>query len=284
MDWRGRRESGNIEDRRGSGIGLGHIAGGGGIVGLIIYLLYTFMGGDPSQLQSGNGYQQPNAITQQDQQNDTTKEFLGVVLAETEDVWTDILAKQGMQYPKPTMVLYTGAVQSACGTAESAVGPFYCPGDEKLYIDESFFQQLRQQFGAPGDFAAAYVVAHEVGHHIQKLLGITDKVDRLHDELGKTEYNKYSVALELQADFFAGVWAHYEDKLRHILDPGDIKEALNAASSVGDDKLEMQAQGYVVPETFTHGTSQQREYWFKKGYDTGDINQGNTFQSLELQL
>jgi predicted metalloprotease len=260
---------------------VGGIATGGGIIGLIIYLLYSFLGGDPSQIPT-NEYQQQPVNTSTRGADDTTRQFLSVVLAETEDVWTEVFRKMGETYPKPVMVLYTGAVQSACGTASSAVGPFYCPGDQKLYIDASFLEELRSKFGAPGDFAAAYVIAHEVGHHVQNLLGITDKIDALRGRLSEKEYNKYSVALELQADFLAGVWSHYEDKLRNVLDPGDIEEAMRAAASVGDDKLEMQAQGYVVPETFTHGTSEQRMYWFKKGYDTGDVNQGNTFESLGL--
>ena len=201
----------------------------------------------------------------------------------TEDVWDQLFAQQGSRYQQPTLVLFRGAVQSACGNASSASGPFYCPGDQELYIDLSFYQELEERFRAPGDFAMAYVVAHEVGHHIQKQLGISDKMDRLRQQMSREEYNKYSVMLELQADFLAGVWAHHAQQMKNILEAGDIDEALNAANAIGDDRLQKESQGYVVPESFTHGTSQQRIYWFKKGFNTGDMKQGDTFNDPSLQ-
>jgi len=218
---------------------------------------------------------------QQQKAQDQEVHFVKTILAETEDVWTQLLQKAGKDYPDPTLVLFTNSTESACGYASSATGPFYCPGDEKLYIDLSFYDELQNRFHAGGDFAMAYVVAHEVGHHIQKLLGISDKIDRLREQLSEQEFNKYSVRLELQADYFAGVWAHYEQG-KGILEKGDIEEALNAANAIGDDRLQKEAQGYVVPESFTHGTSEQRMHWFKKGFDTGDINQGNTFETSDL--
>jgi predicted metalloprotease len=203
------------------------------------------------------------------------------VLASTEDVWTDIFRPSGRQYRKPTLVLFSGQVSSSCGRAGAAVGPFYCPGDEKLYLDLSFFDELRTRFRAPGDFAAAYVIAHEVGHHIQRLLGTMDKVDAARGRLSEEEANQISVRLELQADFFAGVWAHYAQQ-KELLEQGDIEEALGAASAVGDDRLQRETQGYVVPDSFTHGTSEQRSRWFRKGLETGDIRQGDTFNTRSL--
>lgn len=280
MDWRGKRESGNVEDRR--GLPIGGIAGGGGIIGIIAYLLYYFLGGNPSQLQ-----QQPQDQQQYSQQavagQDTLKDFVSVVLAETEDVWTKIMQENGRDYPEPKLVLFSDQVQSNCGFASAASGPFYCPADAKVYIDLSFYQELRDRFGVKGDFAMAYVIAHEVGHHIQNLLGVSDKMDRLRQQLSDKEYNKYSVKLELQADFYAGVWAHYARQMDKSISPADIDDALAAASAVGDDRLQKEAQGYVVPDAFTHGTSAQRMYWFKKGYQTGDLSQGNTFEAAELQ-
>jgi len=282
MLWRGREGSGNVEDRR--GMSGGGMAVGGGIGGLIIYLLYSFLGGNPDNApvplpgqhtsQEGKRYDpQENAA------DDTLAQFTSVVLRDTEDVWGELLPN----YKKPRLVLFSDAVQSACGSASAAVGPFYCPGDEKVYIDLSFFQELKRRFGAPGDFAMAYVVAHEVGHHIQKLLGTSDKVHSLQQRSGEKEGNKLSVKLELQADFYAGVWANHAQKLKHILEPGDIDEALTAANAIGDDRLQEEAQGRVVPDAFTHGTSAQRMYWFKKGYETGDIRQGDTFDDPGLQ-
>jgi hypothetical protein len=280
MDWRGKRESGNVEDRR--GLPIGGIAGGGGIIGLIAYLLYYFLGGNPSQLQ-----QQPQdpqqQYTQQTQGQDTLKDFVAVVLAETEDVWTKIMQENGRDYPQPKLVLFSDQVQSNCGFASAASGPFYCPADSKVYIDLSFYQELRDRFGVKGDFAMAYVIAHEVGHHIQNLLGVSDKMDRLRQQLSDKEFNKYSVKLELQADFYAGVWAHYARQMDKSISPKDIDDALAAANAVGDDRLQKESQGYVVPDAFTHGTSAQRMYWFKKGYQTGDLSEGDTFNAAELQ-
>lgn len=204
-------------------------------------------------------------------------------MAETEDVWNKIFAEKSQQYSEPTLVLFRGVVESACGNASAASGPFYCPGDNKLYIDLSFYQDLQYKLNAPGDFPMAYVVTHEVGHHIQNLMGTAAKVNRLRQQLSETAFNKYSVMMELQADFYAGVWAHHAQKMKDILDADDIDEALNAASAIGDDRLQKQATGQVMPDAFTHGTSAQRMYWFKKGYETGDIKQGDTFNAPDLQ-
>jgi predicted metalloprotease len=204
--------------------------------------------------------------------------FSATILANTEDVWNGILD----DYREPTLVLFTGSVASACGSASSATGPFYCPGDEKLYLDLSFFQDMEQKLNAPGDFAQAYVIAHEVGHHIQNIMGITDKVQNLRGQMSKTEYNKYSVKLELQADFLAGVWAHHSQQMSQMMEKGDLEEALNAAYAIGDDRLQKQSSGRVVPDSFTHGTSEQRIRWFKKGFDTGDMAQGDTFNANPL--
>ena len=281
MLWQGRRESSNVDDRR--GIGGGGIAVGGGIIGVIFLVVKFLLGGGDggdTQLQLPNQNQPLSAEEQAAQ--DQEVHFVKTVLAETEDVWNQLMQQAGRDYPEPTLVLFSGSTQSACGYASSATGPFYCPGDQDLYIDLSFYDELRNRFHAGGDFAMAYVIAHEVGHHIQKLLGTSDKIDRLRQRLSEEEFNKYSVRLELQADFFAGVWAHYE-KGKNILEQGDIEEALNAANAIGDDRLQKESQGYVVPESFTHGTSAQRMYWFKKGYETGDMNQGDTFNSPDLQ-
>ncbi|XVJ65037.1 MAG: metalloprotease [Lacibacter sp.] len=287
MKWTGRRESSNVDDRR--GLSGGKIAAGGGVVGIIIYLLYTLLSGnnvDPSQIQQQLSEQtnQSAQLTPEEQKADDERAaFVKVVLAETEDVWNKIFAEKGQQYSEPVLVLFRGVVQSACGNASAASGPFYCPGDNKLYIDLSFYQDLQYKLNAPGDFPMAYVVAHEVGHHIQNLMGTADKVNRLRQQLSETEFNKYSVMMELQADFYAGVWAHHAQRMKNILDADDIDEALNAASAIGDDRLQKQATGQVMPDAFTHGTSAQRMYWFKKGYETGDIKQGDTFSSPELQ-
>lgn len=274
MLWQGRRQSSNVDDRR--GIGGGGIAVGGGILGVIALLVNYFLGGggDAPQLPLPNQGQPMSAEEKaaQDQQ----AQFVKTVLAETEDVWNQLMQQAGKTYTEPTLVLFNGSVQSGCGYASSATGPFYCPGDQQVYIDLSFYNELKNRFGAPGDFAMAYVIAHEIGHHIQKLVGTSDKMDRLRRQLSEEEFNKYSVRLELQADFLAGVWAHYEQG-KGILEKGDIEEAMNAANAIGDDRLQKEAQGYAVPESFTHGTSEQRMYWFKKGFETGDISQGNTF-------
>ena len=278
MQWRGRRGGGNIEDRRGMS---GGTLAFGGIGGLIIAAIVYFLGGDPSQIpqqdpgqQTQSGYQDP------DDPGDTLKQYMEIVLTSANEVWTDQFNKMGRQYKEPTLVLFTGETQAGCGLASAATGPFYCPSDQKVYIDLSFFNELTNRFGAEkGDFAMAYVLAHEIGHHVQHMLGITDKVDGMRQHLSETGYNKLSVKLELQADFLAGVWAHYNQS---YLDPGDIEEALSAASAVGDDRLQKASQGRVVPDAFTHGTSAQRMYWFKKGYQTGDISQGDTFNDPNL--
>lgn len=288
MKWTGRRESSNVDDRRGlSGRG---IAAGGGIAGIVIYLLYTLLSGnniDPSQIQQQLSEQQNQTsqlTPEQQAADDERAKFVKVALAETEDVWNRVFTDNDQQYAEPVLVLFRDAVESACGNASAASGPFYCPGDSKLYIDLSFYEQLQQLTNNKGgDFALVYVVAHEVGHHIQNLNGTTEKVNRLRKQLSETKFNRYSVMMELQADFLAGVWAHHTQKIKNILDEGDIDEALNAASAIGDDRLQKQATGLVVPDAFTHGTSSQRMYWFKKGYETGDIKQGDTFSSPDLQ-
>lgn len=285
MKWTGRRESSNVDDRR--GISGGTLAASGGIAGLVIYLLYTYMSGgsiDPSQVQQKLQPQtEQRTLTPEEQAADDERaKFVKVVVAETEDVWNKLFTESGNQYTEPTLVLFRDAVASACGNASSSSGPFYCPGDNKLYIDLSFYQELQDKLNAPGDFAMAYVVAHEVGHHIQNLMGTADKVNRKRQELDETAFNRYSVMMELQADFYAGVWAHHAQKMKNILDPGDIDEALNAANAIGDDRLQRQATGQVMPDAFTHGTSAQRMYWFKKGFETGDIKQGDTFKDASF--
>lgn len=278
----GQRESSNIEDRRGM---KGGTLAGGGVLGIIILLVGLYFGVDTRQLVQQLPQQtQTQGPIQSTPEEDALKKFVSVVLADTEDVWTKIFANAGQQYQKPTLVLFRGAVQSACGNASSAVGPFYCPGDQKVYIDLGFYDQLRRQLSSPGDFAQAYVIAHEVGHHVQNLLGLTRKVDAQRNRASETEMNQLSVRLELQADFFAGVWAHHAQKMRNALEPGDIEEAMNAAKNIGDDALQKQSQGHVVPDSFTHGTSEQRMRWFMKGYKTGDINQGDTFNIPERDL
>lgn len=283
MRWEGGQESGNVEDRR--GIGGGGMAVGGGIIGVIVLLVNLLSGGDvdTSQLPRGMGGGNRQMTADEKAQQDKLAKFAKVTLKYTEDVWNQVLPEQtGKQYTEPTLVLFTNAVQSACGNASSATGPFYCPGDQKLYVDLSFYNELTNRFGGGGDFAMAYVIAHEVGHHVQTLLGTSRKMAQLRQRADETEYNRYSVKMELQADFLAGVWAHYVQG-KGILEAGDIEEALRAANAIGDDNLQKQAQGYVVPESFTHGTSQQRMYWFKKGLETGDIRQGDTFSDPSLQ-
>jgi predicted metalloprotease len=287
MRWQGRQGSGNVEDRR--GIGGGGIAVGGGIIGVIVLLFNLFTGGnvDPSQIPGvGDGQQTRQQSPQQNQAEDQLAQFTSVVLRETETVWQKVLPEQaGMQYQDPRLVLFTNSVQSACGGASSATGPFYCPGDKKIYIDLAFYNDLNnltRRKGGSGDFAMAYVIAHEVGHHVQNLLGTSSKVARLRQQLSKTEYNKYSVMLELQADFYAGLWAHYIQG-KNLLEEGDMEEALDAANAIGDDRLQKQSQGQVVPESFTHGSSAQRMKWFQKGYQTGDMRQGDTFNDPSLQ-
>ena len=285
MQWRGRRESGNVNDQRGSGGGgMGGFAlkGGLGTVAVVI-VLSLVTGQNPLEILSqinggGGGVTTEQNDYQPSAQEDSLAQFVRVVLADTEDVWHKLLK----DYREPKLTMFTGGVQSGCGSASSATGPFYCSEDEQVYIDLSFYQDLQDRFNAPGDFAQAYVIAHEVGHHVQHLMGITDKVHASRENLSEVEYNKESVKLELQADFLAGVWAHHAQAMGNIIDPGDIDEALNAASAIGDDRLQKQAQGEVVPDSFTHGTSAQRMKWFRKGFETGDINQGDTFNAPSL--
>lgn len=276
MKWQGRARSSNVDDRRGMG-GKG-IAGIGGGLGLIIAIIFAFVSGDPGVVLDQISGGQTAAPAQTTAQEDEAAEFVSVVLADTERIWTEIFEENGLEYTEPTLVLYTGQVDSACGTAGASVGPFYCPGDYKLYIDLSFYTELSTKYNAPGDFAMAYVVAHEVGHHVQTLLGTTDKVMPLRQRLSEEEFNKYLVRFELQADYFSGVWAHHAEGLGY-LEEGDIDEALAAAAAVGDDTLQKRAQGYVVEESFTHGTSEQRKSWFNKGYENGTIQGGDTFNS-----
>lgn len=283
MRWLGNKESENVDDRRGGG-GKG-LAMGGGIGTIIIALIYLFMGGDPSQvanqLQNAIPSQQNNASAPRSAEEEKLASFTKVVLGLTETVWDSIYQSKGSQYEKPVLVMFTNQTQSGCGAASAASGPFYCPGDRKVYIDLSFFDELAQKFQAPGEFAMAYVIAHEVGHHLQTLNGTSQKVHNARRSVSEKEYNQLSVKLELQADFLAGVWAHHANKLKNILDPGDLEAALNAANAIGDDRLQKQSKGYVVPDAFTHGTSKQRMYWFKKGFDSGDLSQGNTFAGIE---
>ncbi|GAB4091323.1 neutral zinc metallopeptidase [Flaviaesturariibacter terrae] len=265
-------------------MGGGTIAAGGGILGVIALVLNFLLGGGSN---NGGGQQIPvpggqqPVSTEQRAQQDQLASFVKVVLADTEDTWGDIFRKAGETYTPPTLVLFSGGTQSGCGTASAQTGPFYCPADQKLYVDLSFYDELRDRFGGGGDFAMAYVVAHEVGHHIQTLMGTSEKMARLRNRVSEAEYNQYSVRMELQADFYAGVFAHYQ-KGKGYLEAGDIEEALRAANAIGDDRLQKEAQGYAVPESFTHGTSEQRMRWFKKGFDTGDISQGDTFGTNQL--
>jgi predicted metalloprotease len=278
MQWFG-KGSGNVDDRR--GMSGGAIGGGVGIIIVIIGLLF---GRDLTGLVSQLPVQdvvQTEGKTGDPQ--DAEGKFVDGVLESTNQVWAQQFETMGKAYKEPRLVLFTDAVQSACGNASAAVGPFYCPGDHKVYIDLSFYQELKNRFGASGDFAQAYVIAHEVGHHVQNLLGISEKMERARGQLSEKEYNRLSVKLELQADFFAGIWAHHAQNLKDFrLDEGDLEEALNAANAIGDDKLQKQSQGEVVPDAFTHGTSAQRMFWFKKGFESGDINDGDTFNSTQL--
>jgi len=279
MRWQGRRQSTNVEDRR--GMPVGRIALGGG-AGLIVLLIAVLFGADPRALLQQ--LQEPSTTTepQVDPAQDELAAFSSSILAETEDVWNEEFRQMGRTYVEPHLVLFSDRVESACGLAGAAVGPFYCPTDSKLYLDLSFFQVMRDRLGAPGDFAQAYVIAHEVGHHVQNLLGISKKVSALQARVSEAEANQLSVRLELQADFFAGVWAHHTQKMRAILEQGDIEEALNAAAAIGDDRLQQESRGVVVPDAFTHGTSEQRVRWFRKGLETGDIRQGDTFATDAL--
>ncbi len=281
MRWKGRAQSDNVEDRRGGG--GGKVMAGGGIGVVVIAVIVMLMGGDPSQVLQGAGATGPGQGQQASQPiDDEGKEFVSVVLKDTEDVWTREFKKRGLDYREPKLVLFSGQVESACGFASSAVGPFYCPGDETVYIDLSFYETLKTRFGATGDFAQAYVIAHEVGHHVQNLLGATDKVDQARRTQSESQANQMSVRLELQADFYAGLWARQADELANILDPEDIEEALDAAHAIGDDNIQMQSQGHVVPDSFTHGSSEQRVRWFKKGWESGRMEDGDTFRASRL--
>lgn len=307
MRWRGRRKSRNIEDRRGArrgslrlpgGFGRGRIGRGRGLpgrvrrggisgIGLVIVVLAAlYFGVDPSILLQGTGGPGlPPAVDPQGPVSEEEQEmasFVSVVLADTEDTWHDLFGQFGDSYREPKLVLFTGAVNSACGFAQAAVGPFYCPGDHKVYIDLAFYQDLKHRFGAPGDFAQAYVIAHEVAHHVQTLLGISGKVHALRQKVSQKEANALSVRMELQADCLAGLWAHHADRQRKILEPGDIEEALNAASAIGDDRLQRQTQGSVTPDSFTHGSSAQRVRWFRRGFESGDLERCDTFNADKL--
>lgn len=279
MKWKGRQGSSNVEDRRGlSSKGLI----GGGIGTIVVVIIVLLLGGDPSALmQNITSTQTQNTEYKPTAEENELAEFTKVVLKETEDAWTELFAKEGKTYRMPKLVLFTDAVQSGCGAASANSGPFYCPADEKIYIDLSFFKELDERFDAPGDFAMAYVIAHEVGHHVQLLLGTNKKYESYRNQLSEVEFNKMTVRLELQADYYAGVWAHYAKRM-NILEEGDLEEALNAASAIGDDRLQKQRQGHVNPDTFTHGTSEQRSRWFLKGFRSGDMNGGDTFSATVL--
>jgi predicted metalloprotease len=284
MRWRGGRQSTNVEDRR--GIGGGGLAVGGGLGAIVITIIALLFGVDPSALlnQTGGGTgPAPGAETRTAPggQQDEMRQFVGVVLGTTEDTWNEIFRRNGSQYREPTLVLFSGQVRSACGVAGAQVGPFYCSGDEKLYIDLSFYQELRDRFRAPGDFAQAYVIAHEVGHHVQHLLGTMNKVGAAQRRMSEAEANRLSVRLELQADCYSGIWARYADQ-QGVVEPGDVDEALRAASAIGDDRLQREAQGYVVPDSFTHGTSEQRARWFRVGFESGDVRRCDTFSARSL--
>ena len=278
MKWQGRRKSSNVEDRRGKG---GKVALGGG-VGLILYVVFTLLsGGNLGDVITNLPMTEPDQAYVETAEERELADFVSVVLADTEDIWTELLKEEGLAYRDPKMVIFTGRVQSGCGTGVSETGPFYCSLDETIYIDLSFFRELKNRFGAPGDFAMAYVVAHEVGHHVQNITGILGQVHELRPRLSQEEYNQYSVRLELQADYLSGVWGHNMAK-KGYLEEGDLEEALNAASAIGDDTLQKRAQGYVVPDSFTHGTSEQRQRWFYKGFKSGDLSEWDTFSTENL--
>lgn len=275
MLWRSGRQSGNVEDRRGMRPALV----GGGLGGLVLLLISLYFGIDPSTVTNPNAPVSANGPANTSPADQEAKDFVSTVVGYTEDTWSDIFRASGKTYREPKLVLFTQAVESACGFAQAATGPFYCPSDEKVYLDMSFFQELRDRFHAPGDFAQAYVIAHEVGHHVQKLLNITDQVEGVQRSGNKAEANQASVRLELQADCFAGVWANHTQQKQHVLEAGDVDEALGAATMIGDDRLQMQTRGYVVPESFTHGSAKQRSGWFKKGFESGSVPGCNTFET-----
>jgi predicted metalloprotease len=285
MKWLGRRQSDNMEDRRGMSSG-GKTIVGGGIIGIIILLVNVF-GGENAQMltpileQMNQGQSTPTEQRALTATEIEEGKFINAILVDNEDVWSKIFQENNMQFKNPKLVLFSGGVETACGNATSASGPFYCPGDQKVYMDLAFFEELKTRFGAQGgDFATAYVIAHEIGHHVQTLLGTSDKMRQMQEGKSQADANKLSVALELQADFYAGVWTHYNQKMNNFLEEGDIDEALSAAHAVGDDAIQAKIQGHIVPESFTHGTSAQRKAWFMKGYKTGDIKQGNTFDEI----
>jgi uncharacterized protein len=281
------RESDNLEDRRGGGGGIGIGRGGLGLGGIVLVLVISYFTGINTATLLGIVEQTPLARqeappAQKPPVDDQMARFVSKVLASTEDTWIEVFRASGRQYEEPKLVLFTGVTPTACGTGQAAMGPFYCPGDHKVYIDLSFYRDLKERFKAPGEFAQAYVIAHEVGHHVQNLLGISDQVQAARQRAGKVEANALSVRLELQADCFAGVWGKRTDTMKNVLEPGDLEAALNAASAIGDDRLQQQAQGRIVPESFTHGSSEQRVRWFRRGFDTGDVNQCNTFKAAQL--
>jgi predicted metalloprotease len=285
MKWQGRRKSDNLEDRRGMSSG-GKTIVGGGLIGIVILLLNVF-GGENGQMVGNILEQTQGKQSAPTEQRDLTEQeleehaFINAILVDNEDVWTKIFQENNMTYEEPALVLFSNAVNTKCGNATSDSGPFYCPADQKVYMDLTFFEELKTRFGAQGgDFATAYVIAHEIGHHVQTLMGTSSKMRQLQQGKSKAEANKLSVALELQADFYAGVWTHYNQKMNDILEDGDLDEALSAAHAVGDDAIQSKMQGHIVPESFTHGTSEQRKYWFMKGYKSGDIKQGNTFAKI----
>jgi len=285
MRWQGRQGSDNVDDRRRGGTAK-KVGGGIGIGTIILVILALLMGENPLQflnLSGGGGSTQTAPTTQLTEQEQALGQFVSVVLKETEDVWNDLFPKQlNRRYVEPELVLFSGQDRSACGFASAATGPFYCPADQKVYIDLSFYNTLKDRFGASGDFAMAYVVGHEVGHHVQNLLGISSKVSRQKGRVPEAKYNELSVRLELQADFLAGVWAHHMQRNNNLLEEGDFEEAMNAAHAIGDDNIQKRSRGYVVPESFTHGSSEQRMRWFRKGFETGDLSQGDTFSATNL--
>lgn len=280
MRYKGRRQSSNFEDRRGISR-TKKVGVGGGIGAIIVVIIVMILGGDPGEVLNLMQADQGTTTTQTDYQltahEQELTEFVRVVLADTEDVWHQLFENSGLEYREPTLVVFNDAVQSACGFAQAATGPFYCPGDEKVYIDLNFLEKLQKQLGAQGDFAVAYIVAHEVGHHVQKLLGVLDQVHSQRGQISEKAYNQLTVKLELQADFYAGVWAYHAQRMKNIIEEGDVEEAMNAAQAVGDDTIQMQSRGYVVPDSFTHGTSAQRMKWFKRGFTTGNVSNGDTF-------
>jgi uncharacterized protein len=283
MLWKGQRQSDNVEDRR--GVTGRRVAVGGGLGALALTIIVLLLGGDPQEVMQNlqtaqsQGQEQAQTLTAEEKE---MGDFVGVILADTEDVWNAIFQREGLRYREPKLVLFTNSTDSACGYARSATGPFYCPGDEKVYVDLGFFQEMKERLGAGGDFAWAYVIAHEIGHHVQNQLGIMEKVQQQQQSMSQEEYNRFSVRVELQADFLAGVWAHHAQRMKNLLEQGDIEEGMNAAAAVGDDRIMKREQGYVVPDAFTHGTSAQRLRWFTLGFKTGDLHQGDTFAADDL--